>query len=153
MAKINAFPTTVDWFAAEKAARHAGLTVDMVNYLCRYGIIKPSACSKRGRGCIRKYTFSDILLLRVVAKLLKNGVSVLRLRKSLIALQKRGKNTHDILSKKYVATDGYNIYFRDNDVLEILESGQMSFAFVLELSAVRKELSEKIKREQKLSLH
>lgn len=151
MAKINTFSTTIDWLPAEKAARYAGLTVDMVNYLCRHGIINPSACSKRGRGCVRKYTFSDILLLQVVAKLLKKGVSVLRLRKSLIALQKRGKSTQDVLSKRYVVTDGYDMYFQDNGVLEMLKTGQMSFAFVLELKTVRKELSEKINRERKLS--
>lgn len=134
----------VEWYTAKQAAQLSGLTSDMVNYLCRYEIIKPTGSNIRGRGRARRFTFTDVLLLRVVSKLLDNGVSVLRLRKSLSALQKRGKKARDMLSKKYVATDGFNIYFKDNGILEIFESGQTAFAFVLELGTLRKELEKKI---------
>ena len=139
----------VRWHSAKKAAQLAGLTTDMVNYLCRYSIVIPTGSTKRGRGKARRFTFSDVLLLRVIAKLLVNGVSVLRLRKSLAALQKRGKGPQEILSKRYVATDGRKIYFQNDGVLEIFESGQTAFAFVLELGSIRKELTEIIEREQK----
>ncbi len=138
-----------DWFPVERAARHSGLTVDMVNYLCRYGIATPTGCTKRGRGRVRKYTFSDILLLRVISKLLSNGISVQRLRKSLVALQKRGRSTDDILKRKYLATDGKNVYLEDDGVLELLTTGQLTFAFVLELETIRKELTLKIAKGRK----
>jgi len=137
----------VHWHPINKAAKFALLSVDMVNYLCRHEIVIPTGDSKRGRGCIRKYTFSDILLLRVISKLLSNGISVSGLRKSLIAIQKRGETTREILSKKYLATDGKNIYFEDNGVLELLTTGQLAFAFVLELELVRDELSKTIESE------
>ena len=135
----------IDWFPINVAARHAGLTVDMVNYLCRNGLVKPTGCTKRGRGCVRKYTFSDILLLRVISELLSKGVSVLGLKKSFVSLQKRhGAATKDILNKKYLATDGKDIYLQDKGVLELLTSGQLTFAFVLELDNVRNELAQKM---------
>jgi len=141
----------VDWFPVGKAAMYSGLTLDMVNYLCRCGIVKPTGCTKRGRGRVRKYTFSDILLLKIIAKLLANGVSVQRLRKSLVGLQKRGGTAQDILKRKYLATDGKNIYLKDNGVLELLTTGQLTFAFVLELENVRNELAQKITYKRKVA--
>jgi DNA-binding transcriptional MerR regulator len=149
MAKTHPNSVVADWFTLDQAARHAQLSKDMVNYLCRYSIVKPTGCVKRGRGCVRKYTFTDILLLRVIAKLLSNGISALRLRKSLIALQKRGGSAHEILLRKYLVTDGKSIYLQDNNVLELLTTGQLAFVFVLELESVRKELSQKITRGKK----
>lgn len=140
----------IEWFNTREAARLSGLSTDMVNYLCRYSIVTPSGDKKRGRGRARKFTFIDVLLLRVIEKLLNKGVSVLKLRKSFTALQKRGKNYQNILSKKYVATDGKKVYFKDKGVLEIFESGQTAFAFVLELKTIIKELTEIIDRQQKV---
>lgn len=141
----------IELFDVKQTARIVGLTTDMVNYLCRYKIVIPSGCKKRGRGCARKFLYHDVLLLRVLAKLLSNGISVLRLRTSLTALRKRGKKSQEILSKKYVATDGRKIYFKDNGILEIFDSGQTAFAFVLELETIRNELTEIIVRQRKVS--
>lgn len=136
----------VQHFSAKSAAHISGLTGDMVNYLCRHRIVPPSGTQKRGRGIARQYTYTDILLLRVISKLLANGVSVLRLRKSLTALQRRGSGSTDILSKRYVVTDGYNVFFQEDGSLELLESGQMAFAFVMELGGIRKDVSTRIER-------
>ena len=136
-------------FTTKQAAFLSGLTTDMVNYLCRYKIIVPTGQNKCRRGKAREFTFSDVLLLRIIAKLLKNGVSVLKLRKGFSALQKRGRRCEDILTKKYVATDGHNIYFKDDGVLEIFETGQTAFAFVLELGSIRTELKDIIYNERK----
>lgn len=138
-----------DSFSSKQTAALSSLTIDMINYLCRYKIIVPSGRNKCCRGKARKFTFSDVLLLRIIAKLLKNGVSVLRLRKSFSALQKRGNNYGDVLTKKYVATDGQNIFFKDDGVLEIFETGQTAFAFILELESIRTELKNIFENERK----
>ncbi|RRQ21967.1 helix-turn-helix domain-containing protein [Thiohalobacter thiocyanaticus] len=126
MSKKNNHRSTdiIDWYPVEIAARLSGLSMDMVNYLCRYGVVKPSGNTKRGRGHRRKFTFSDILLLRVISQLLSNGISVQRLRRSLAELQKQGKSTNHILKKKYLVTDGKSIYLEDEGVLELLTTGQ-----------------------------
>ncbi len=131
-------------FRIKEAAHLSGLTVYMVDYLCRNGIVKPTGCNKRGRGRVREYMFSDILILRVVSELLSKGISVLGLKKAFAALQKRGGSADEILKKKYLATDGKNVYFESKGVLELLSTGQLAFAFVLELENVRNELIEKM---------
>ncbi len=146
MAKVRATPAVVEWYDTKDVSRISGLTAAMVNYLCRYGIVKPSGSKERGRGTARKYLYTDILLLRVIAKLLAQGISVMRLRKSLVALQKRGLHTSELVTKRYVLTDGYNLYFQNKATLEQLDSGQLTFAFVLQLTALRTEVDSSLAR-------
>jgi DNA-binding transcriptional MerR regulator len=144
MAKIHATSPLVDGYSTAAAARISGLSVDMVNYLYRHKIVRPSQGKKSGRGVARSYAYADVLLLRVLCKLLAQGISVLGLKRCMIALQKRGGDLNQIVSKRLVATDGYNVYFGSRDVLEMLGSGQMAFAFVIELGALRSEVNAHI---------
>ncbi|KVN60325.1 hypothetical protein WT14_19415 [Burkholderia stagnalis] len=81
--------------------------------------------------------FADLILLRAVAQMLDRGISVLRLKKSLASMRQRGASFDLLLSSRYLVTDGYNLFFQDAGVIEALETGQLSFAFVLELSTIR----------------
>lgn len=116
----------------------------MVNYLRRHGIVTASGSGRKGRGLPLKYTYADLLLLRVIAKLLAQGISVLRLRKGLSSLQRQGRNIDKLLTSKYVATDGYNIYFADDDILEMLGTGQMAFAFIFELNLIKQDVDKRV---------
>jgi DNA-binding transcriptional MerR regulator len=146
MPKVHPTPATIEWYDTKDVSRISGLSTAMINYLCRYGIVEPSGSKDRGRGTARKYLYADILLLRVIAKLLAQGISVMRLRKSLAALQKRGMHTSELVSRRYVLTDGYNLYFQDKATLEQLDSGQLTFAFVLQLTALRAEVDTSLAR-------
>jgi hypothetical protein len=86
-------------------------------------------------------------LLRVISKLLANGISVLKLKKSLKALRGRSANARSLLKERYVVTNGFDIYFQNESVIEMLESGQMVFAFVLELQKIREEVDISIREE------
>lgn len=133
-------------FPAAQAARLAGLSLHMVNYLCRNEIVVPWA-GARGRGVKRMYSFSDLLLLRVVSRLLSNGISVLRLKRSFEGLRSRsGALSSEILTKKYLVIDGSDVFIQDGELLETLESGQLAFAFVLELRSLRSDLIADLKK-------
>lgn len=140
MTKVTT-PNLVESFPAGQAARLAGLSLAMVNYLCRNEIVLPTLGDKRGRGVRRQYSFSDVLLLRVVARMLEHGISVLRLKKSLLGLRTRaGGLTTDMLTKKYLLIDGHDVFIQDGELLETLETGQIAFAFVMELDSLRVDL-------------
>ena len=68
---------TVQDFLIARAAKLSGLTPAMLNYLCREKVLLPSVPGRRGRGRPRRYSFGDVVMLRVIAKLLKAGVSVM----------------------------------------------------------------------------
>lgn len=140
MAKIKETRTILDGFSASQAASLSGLSLDMVNYLARNKIIDASGGGQRGRGRRRLYAYADILLLRIVAKLLANGISVLRLKKSIVAIRDRGGDT-EALTHRFLVTDGQELYFQNGELVELLSSGQLAFAFVLELAAIRSDLA------------
>ena len=137
--------STIEAFSAEQAGRLAGLSLDMVNYLSRHEIVIARGNTSRGRGRARRYLYADVLMLRVMAQLLKQGVSVLGLRKSLSAYRKR-KGSMDVDACRYFVTDGYNVFLQDDGRLEDLASGQRVFAFVLDMDAVREAVRKEMKR-------
>lgn len=131
----------VESFTAKDAADFSGLSLAMVNYLCRHRIVVAAIGRRRGRGIQRKFSFGDIVVMKAIAKLLEGGVSVSRLKKGLASL--RGQHS-DITSQglpaAYLVTNGRDIFFRHKSgVLELLATGQFSFAFVVEIESVRTE--------------
>lgn len=129
----------------------AGLTLYMVDYLCRHGLVTPSGNDARGRGRRRQYTFPDIVLLRVVAKLLGQGISVLGFRKSFLSAKQRQANVREILARRYLVTDGVRVYLQNDGVLERIDSGQTSFAFVMDLEPVRRDLKLRLEQRKQAS--
>lgn len=135
--------TVVASYIIADAARLSGLSPVMLDYLCREKILVPSTPGKRGRGNPRKYSFGDVVMLRVLARLLKSGVAVKRLKKALISLRHyQSKISQDSLPAQYLVTDGSRVYLRNDKraLLDMDGSEQMSFLFVLELEQVRREV-------------
>ncbi|MBX3024676.1 MerR family transcriptional regulator [bacterium] len=104
----------------------------MVDYLCRMDMVVPRGRRDRGKGRRRRYTFADLVLLRVLGQLLKCGVTVARLRKAIRALREE----HDFgdprsLPAQTLITDGRTIYLKSGTTLEDLTAdGQYALAFV-----------------------
>jgi DNA-binding transcriptional MerR regulator len=134
---------TIEAFTIAQAARLSGLTRAMVDYLCRQRLLLPSATAARGRGRPRKYSFGDVVMLRILANLLKYGVAVHRLRKALQALRHHHRDISPVsLPAAYLVTNGHTVHFRDRaGLLDLDGSGQMSFLFVVELAQVRDEVA------------
>lgn len=127
-------------FGIADAAKYSGMTRNMIYYLGRAGVFKPSGSKVSGKGRPKIFTFGDVVILRVIDKLLKSGVSVKRLKKALIALRKyHAEITPRTLPGKYLLTDGTTIYFRkEGESLEVLDNNrQLAFTFVLELQSLR----------------
>ena len=133
--------TPVESFSVRHASAFSGLSLSMVNYLCRTKLIAPSNGRRRGRGVQRLFSFGDIVVLRAVAKLLDGGVSVYRLRRALAALRgMHAEITPAGMPAAYLVTDGREVFLRHRTgVLELLSKAQFSFAFVIEMESVRRE--------------
>jgi DNA-binding transcriptional MerR regulator len=117
-----------------KASALSGLSIHMITYLGRIDIIHPTGASGRGRR--RRYTFNDVLFLRVIAELLGRGVEVKRLGAAL----KRAKAEADLWDdvraapRHYLVTDGTEVFLRRKGRLESKTvDRQLTFAFVLDL--------------------
>lgn len=93
------------------------------------------------------FSFGDLVLMKVLVKLLDAGIPVYRLGKALKSFQKRHqKFLPTQLAGALLVTDGRQIFLKQHGVsaLEELASGQLSFAFVIEIEKLCEEINEKI---------
>src|SRR5689334_25020501 len=72
------------------ACAAAGITYRQLDYWARTGLVEPSIRSATGSGSQRLYSFKDILVLKVVKRLLDTGVSLQNIRTAVDALRVRG---------------------------------------------------------------
>jgi hypothetical protein len=72
------------------ACNAAGITYRQLDYWARTGLVEPSIRTAHGSGTQRLYSFRDILVLKVVKRLLDTGVSLQNIRTAVDHLRERG---------------------------------------------------------------
>ena len=109
------------------ACSAAGITYRQLDYWARTGLLQPSIRAARGSGSQRLYSFRDILVLKVVKKLLDAGVSLQQVRVAVGSLQNRGV---DDLASITLMSDGASVYecTSTDEVIDLLQGGQGVFA-------------------------
>jgi DNA-binding transcriptional MerR regulator len=83
-----------------------------------------------GSGTLRQYSFQDVLVLKVVKRLLDTGVSLQNIRTAIDHLREQGIED---LSSITLMSDGASIYecTSDQQVLDLLHGGQAVFGIAL----------------------
>lgn len=120
----------------------------MLNYLARSGIIPPSLSTNPGRGRKRKYSFTDVVMLRALNRLLSKGISVARLKEALKQLNAYKVISPTTLSEKFLVTDGNTLYWKKDEttLLQLHDDGQFAFAFIIDIETIRNEVLEEADR-------
>ena len=131
-------------FSTDDAAHLAGFkTPMMVDYLCRSGIVVPTARSRPGRGRPRLYSFGDVVVLRAISRLLSTGLPVVRLKVALRRLQRdfRGLSSETVI-KRYLITDGRDVFLEEEPgaLVNLNREGQMAFAFIVDVGHARDDV-------------
>ena len=119
------------------ACSAAGITYRQLDYWARTGLVAPSVRSAQGSGSQRLYSFRDILVLKVVKRLLDAGVSLHNIRLAVDALRRRGV---DDLAQITLLSDGTTVYecTSSEEVVDLLRGGQAVFGIAV--SAPLREL-------------
>ena len=112
------------------ACSAAGITYRQLDYWARPGLLQPSIRAARGSGSQRLYSFRDILVLKVVKKLLDAGVSLQQVRVAVSSLQNRGV---DDLASITLMSDGASVYecTSTDEVIDLLQGGQGVFGIAV----------------------
>ncbi|WP_375390101.1 MerR family transcriptional regulator, partial [uncultured Amnibacterium sp.] len=72
------------------AARVAGITYRQLDYWARTGLVEPTVRGAAGSGSQRLYGFRDILVLKLVKRLLDTGISLQQIRTAVEQLRNWG---------------------------------------------------------------
>ena len=89
------------------ACAAAGITYRQLDYWARTGLVEPSVRAAHGSGSQRLYGFRDILVLKVVKRLLDSGISLQQIRAAVQHLRDRGA---DDLAQVTLMSDGVSVY-------------------------------------------
>ena len=112
------------------ACSAAGITYRQLDYWARTGLVEPSVRAAHGSGSQRLYGFRDILVLKVVKRLLDTGISLQQIRAAVQHLRDRG--TED-LAQVTLMSDGVSVYecTSPDEVVDLLAGGQGVFGIAL----------------------
>lgn len=120
------------------ACQVAGITYRQLDYWARTNLVNPSIRTARGSGSQRLYSFKDVLVLKIVKRLLDTGISLQNIRLAVDSLRDHGVND---IAELTLVSDGTTVYeCRSNDeVIDLLAGGQGVFGIAV--PGIMKELS------------
>ena len=127
---IVQIPDDVIGYRGPTACSAAGITYRQLDYWARTGLVEPSVRGAAGSGTQRLYSFKDILVLKVVKRLLDTGVSLQNIRSAVEHLRARGVED---LARITLLSDGTTVYecTSPEEVVDLLQGGQGVFGIAV----------------------
>ena len=112
------------------ACNAAGITYRQLDYWARTGLVEPTVRGATGSGTQRLYSFRDILILKIIKRLLDAGISLQQIRTAVSHLRARGT---DDLTRVTLMSDGASVYecTSNDEVIDLLQGGQGVFGIAI----------------------
>jgi DNA-binding transcriptional MerR regulator len=112
------------------AARAAGISYRQLDYWARTQLVEPTVRGAAGSGSQRLYGFRDILVLKLVKRLLDTGISLQQIRVAVNQLRESGIND---LAQTTLMSDGASVYLctSNDEVIDLVSRGQGVFGIAV----------------------
>ena len=122
--------TTTAGYRGAVAARAAGISYRQLDYWARTQLVEPTVRGAAGSGSQRLYGFRDILVLKLVKRLLDTGISLQQIRTAVNQLRESGIND---LAQTTLMSDGASVYLctSDDEVIDLVSRGQGVFGIAV----------------------
>ena len=119
-----------------------GITYRQLDYWARTDLLRPSISDARGSGSQRRYSYGDLLELKVIKNLLDAGVSLRSARKAIEYL--RDYVGGDIASANLVLNGTTSVLVRSGEeIIDLLRKGQ-GVLNIVPLAGVKDEVDAAI---------
>jgi DNA-binding transcriptional MerR regulator len=110
-------------YSGKQACEIVGISYRQLDYWDRQGVVCPSLRAAHGSGTQRRYSYRDLVRLRMVKQLLDAGVQLKNARKAIEYL--REEEGADWQTASIVLAEGNSILARDGDALiDLVKRGQ-----------------------------
>jgi DNA-binding transcriptional MerR regulator len=112
------------------AARAAGISYRQLDYWARTALVEPTVRGAAGSGSQRLYGFRDILVLKLVKRLLDTGISLQQIRTAVNQLRESGVSD---LAQTTLMSDGASVYLctSNDEVIDLVSRGQGVFGIAV----------------------
>ncbi|WP_129838177.1 MerR family transcriptional regulator [Streptomyces sp. RFCAC02] len=117
-------------YRGPSACAAAGITYRQLDYWARTGLVQPSIRPAHGSGTQRLYSFHDVLVLKIVKRLLDAGVSLQSIRAAVTAL--RAADLAE-LAGMTLMSDGAAVHrcSSPDDLAQLLQDGRGVFGIAV----------------------
>ena len=134
----DSVPDDLIGYRGPSACQIAGITYRQLDYWARTSLVVPSIRGAAGSGSQRLYSFKDILVLKIVKRLLDTGISLHNIRVAVDHLRRRGVED---LANITLFSDGTTVYecTSAEEVVDLLQGGQGVFGIAV--SGAMRELT------------
>jgi len=129
-------------YSGTHTAKIVGITYRQLDYWARTDLIKPSLVEAAGSGTRRRYSYRDLLELRVIKTLLDSGIRLESVRDVFDYL--REHVTTDISSANIVIQGTSVVLCENDELIDILRSGQ-GVLNVLPLAGVKDDIDAQLR--------
>lgn len=120
-----------------------GITYRQLDYWARTDLIRPSLADAKGSGSQRRYSYQDLVELKVIKSLLDAGVSLKQARTAIEYL--RDHLGGDLATANLVLNGSGSILAKNGDeLIDILRNGQTVFS-VVALGGVQEQVQTAIR--------
>ncbi|MGH9301503.1 MAG: MerR family transcriptional regulator [Acidimicrobiales bacterium] len=114
---------TEEGFRGPQVCSIVGITYRQLDYWARTGLLGPSISSARGSGSQRRYSYRDLIELKVIKQLLDAGVSLQSARKAIDCLN--ANLGVDLASANLVLGGAHSVMAKSgSEVVDLLAGGQ-----------------------------
>jgi DNA-binding transcriptional MerR regulator len=125
-------------FRGPQVCSLVGITYRQLDYWARTGLLRPSITDANGSGTQRRYSYNDVIELKVIKRLLDAGLKLQQARQAVECL--RDDLGADLSSAQLVLAGHRSVLAHSNgEVVDLLAGGQGVFN-ILPLSGVVEEL-------------
>jgi DNA-binding transcriptional MerR regulator len=128
-------------YSGTQAAKVVGITYRQLDYWARTDLIRPSISDATGSGSRRRYSYQDLLELRVIKTLLDAGIKLESVREVFEYLRKHVDA--DIASAHLVINGSSVVLAQGDELIDVLQRGQ-GVLNVLSLAGVKDEVDAQL---------
>ncbi|WP_334144105.1 MerR family transcriptional regulator [Rhabdothermincola sp.] len=129
-------------YSGAKAAEIVGITYRQLDYWARTDLVRPSLEDARGSGTRRRYSYRDLLELKVVKTLLDAGIRLETVREVFTYL--REHLGEDVTRANLVIQGSRSVLIQtDGELIDLVKKGQ-GVLNVLSLAGVKDEVDARI---------
>jgi DNA-binding transcriptional MerR regulator len=117
-------------YRVPEVTRIVGITYRQLDYWARTGLVRPSIKDAGGSGTQRLYSFQDLLLLKLIKRMLDSGVDLRSIRKAMKTL----RTLREPAIGSTLVSDGNRIYQvgSPEEIVDLVKGGQAVFAIALD---------------------
>ena len=131
-----------DGYSGARAAEIVGITYRQLDYWARTDLVRPSLADATGSGSRRRYSYRDLLELRVIKSLLDAGIKLESVREVFSYL--KDNLGEDVATANLVIQGNQAVLVRDGgELIDLVKQGQ-GVLNVLALSHVVDDLDARI---------